>query len=345
MKNDLSCCSSGRCRNTPCYGFGSGQSFFIENRMQQFVEFFGITAFQRRLFVDISLAKHVHGNFNHRATRAFSTTSLKQPKFSVLNGKLQILHIFEIIFQFLLYLYQLFCTLGHTFFQGRIFCGSFFFRNSLLLSPATRSFEGYLLWRTYTCHDVFALRVDQIFAIKNIFAGGCIARKGHTRSGCIPHIAIYHGLHVDGGSPFFGDIVHFPIEDSTLVHPTVENCTNRTPKLIPGIFGKIVTGTLFNGKFESLDKFFQIFCRKFGVVMNAFRMFYFIHDFLKRINIFFSLRFQSENNISVHLNESTIGIPRKTSVTGFFCDTLYRLVIQAQIENRIHHSGHRNPRP
>ena len=72
--------------------------------------------------------------------------------------------------------------------------------------------------------------------------------------------------------------------------------------------------------------------------MNALCFFYFIDDLLKiRLRNF-------HNNIRIHLDKSAVGIIRKSRIAGLLCKAFHRYVIQTQIQDRIHHTGHGSSR-
>ena len=69
-------------------------------------------------------------------------------------------------------------------------------------------------------------------------------------------------------------------------------------------------------------------------------MLFCFQNFLKRINIILAFRLQAHHHISVHGDKATIAIVTKTGIISFFDQPLHGLVVQSQIENSIHHSGH-----
>ena len=68
-----------------------------------------------------------------------------------------------------------------------------------------------MLRRANARHHILALRIDQIFAVKFIFAGGRVARKGHAGGAVLAHIAKHHGLHIDRRAPIIGNGVNAAI--------------------------------------------------------------------------------------------------------------------------------------
>ena len=52
----------------------------------------------------------------------------------------------------------------------------------------------------------------------------------------------------------------------------------------------------------------------------------------------------TEHHIRIHSDETAVAIEGKASVAREFRETFNRFVIQAEVQNRIHHAGHRGAR-
>ena len=117
------------------------------------------------------------------------------------------------LFQFVVNIGQVRIGGGHIFFQRRIFCGPFIFGDVVVFGPAQGAFFGHLLRGADAGDNVFALGVDQVFAIEQVFTRGGIA--GESNAGCATFtpVAEYHGLNVNGGAPFIIVAVHLAIQD------------------------------------------------------------------------------------------------------------------------------------
>ena len=123
------------------------------------------------------------------------------------------------IFEFCLQSIQFLIDFRHSLLHGRIFADTFFFAYTGQFSPTLRTDFCNLLRSTDTCHNVLALCVDQIFAVKEVFARGGIAAEADSRGGSVAHIAEHHCLHAYGSAPLIGNSFHFAVEDGALVHP------------------------------------------------------------------------------------------------------------------------------
>ena len=117
------------------------------------------------------------------------------------------------------------------------------------------------LGRANAGHNVLALRIDQEFAVENLFARGRVARKGNAGTGLFPRVAIDHRLDVDGGSPFGRNVVLAAVHDRSIIHPRAEYGADGAPKLLPGILRELFSGSFLDQTFESLHQFFQIIDR------------------------------------------------------------------------------------
>ena len=127
--------STRRSRQTFGNNVSFFQSFFIEYRMEQLVQFSRFLTQQSCFFIDHTLFQHIDSHFHHSGSGTFSVTGLQHPQLTVLDGEFHILHIVEVVFQFFLYSVQIGISLRHSFFQRRIFRSTFFFGNTLQFSP------------------------------------------------------------------------------------------------------------------------------------------------------------------------------------------------------------------
>ena len=94
--------------------------------------------------------------------------------------------------------------------------------------------------------DVFALGVDEEFAVELLRAVGRVAGEGDAGAGVVAGVAIDHRLHVDGGSPLGGDVVFAAIDDGAVVHPGAEHGAGRAPELLPRILRELLAGALLD---------------------------------------------------------------------------------------------------
>ena len=97
------------------------------------------------------------------------------------------------------------------------------------LLAGLRSRGGHWLGRADAGDDVLALRVDQIFAVENVFPGGRIAGEAHASGAIGAHIAEHHRLDVDRSAPIRRDVMQAAISVGARVFPAAEDRANRAP--------------------------------------------------------------------------------------------------------------------
>src|ERR1041385_9393690 len=166
--------------------------------------------------------------------------------------------------------------------------------------------------------NIFTLRINQEFAVEDLFTGGWIARKCYARAGLIAGVAVNHCLDVDGSAPFGGDVVLAAVHDRTIVHPGTEHGADCAPELLPRILRKLGAGALLNQFLEAGDEFLQIGNGKFRIVNVRVIALVFegMDDNLEGLMVLVGALLNVHDDVAIHLDESAITIPRQTLVLG-----------------------------
>ena len=172
-KDSLAHCSARACVKASGQHFVSG--ILVELRMQQLVKLVGINTRHSFFASDKAFFFHIDGNANGCGSGALTHAGLQHIKLALLNGKFDVAHVAEVVFEHLEDAFQFFAC----FFQAR---------NRLKFGDRA----GVANARDH----VFALGVHQVVAVEFLFARSGVARKGHARSGCFTLVAEYHGLNV-----------------------------------------------------------------------------------------------------------------------------------------------------
>ncbi len=342
-KYDLAGGRTGRGRKSLGQHIGACQGFLVEHRMQQFIQLGRLLAKQGFFLIDLAFPEQVHGNFYHGCPGTFSVPGLQQPEFAFLNGEFQVLHIREVIFQFLLGIVQFRIYLRHQLFQGGVIGGTLLLGHLGQFGPAERTLLGDLLGCPHPGDHILSLCVHQVLPVKNIFSGPGIPCKCHTGSRGIPHVPEDHGLYVDSRTPLFGDLVQLPVIDGAGGVPAVEYRHDGTPELLPGINREIVAGLVLDGDFELLHQLLQIFHRQLIVVLDATGFLDLFKDLLKRIDIFLGLGLHSEHHVAVHLYEPAVTVPCEFFISGFGDQSFYGILVHTEVQDSVHHPRHGDP--
>ena len=303
-----------RCGQTLDYDLGVLDRLLVEYGVEQLVELGRLAAQYGRLFVDQTVAQHIHGDLDHCGTGTLTVAALQHPELAVLNRELDILHIREVLLQVVLYLVQLGIYLGHDLFQRRILLHAVLLRYVLSLRPAARALYGNLLGGADTCYDILALSVDEILAVEDVLARCGVAGECHAGSRVAAHVTEYHGLHRNGRSPLLRYVVELAVEYCALVHPRAEHGADSAPELIPRIGRELAAGLLLDSLLEVGHQLLQIVGRKLGVEFGAALLLLLVYQHLERIVILLRHGLHAQHYVAVHLYEAAVRVPRETGV-------------------------------
>ncbi len=246
---------------------------------------------------DQLLAHHLDRDLERCLRRALARAALQHEELAVFDGEFDVLHVAVMRFELVACGLQLGKRLGHHLFERRRFAALLFSR---LL--------GDLLWRADTRNDVFALRIDEILAVKRLLACRWVARERNARGRALAHIAEHHRLHIDGGAPACGNIVQLAIGDCARIHPRAEYSADRAPQLLFGILRKRLAAFDLDGLLITPNNVFPFVSGKLGVERIARFFFHRFEDLLERV-----MR-KLQNDIGIHLNEAAIGIISKARI-------------------------------
>ena len=189
----------------------------------------------------------------------------------------------------------------------------------------------------HACNDVLALSVGKEFAHKSLFTGSGITRKRNARAAVVAHITKRHHLNVYCGTPAVRDIVVHTVDICAGVVPRTEYGFYSLEKLNLGVVGEIGTKLLFVFCFKLMSNRLQIVGVKLYVLSYAL-------SFLKLVDKFFKVFFAYfHNDVGEHLDKSSVAVPSPTGVARFSGNSVYYLFVQAEVEDSIHHTGHRSP--
>ena len=194
-------------------------------------------------------------------------------------------------------------------------------------------------------HDVLALGVHQVLAVEDVLAGRRVAGEGDARAGILAHVAEDHHLDVDGRAPGLGDAVQLAVGDGPLVVPGAEDGPDRAPQLLARILGEVMARFFFDGLFEPRDEVPQVGRGQLHIALDAALALFFLDDRLERIDLVLLDGLEPEDDVAVHLDEAAIRIVNETGVPGLGDEGRDRLFVEPQVQDGVHHPGHRGPRP
>ena len=197
---------------------------------------------------------------------------------------------------------------------------------------------GQILRRANARDHVLALRVDEELAIIGPVALGRIAREGHARRRGIAHIAEDHRLHVDGGAPIGGNVVQAAIDLGALRLPRSEHRADRAPELVLHVLREGLAPLFLDQALVGRDQRLPVLGRHLGIEGEAVILLGDLQRFLEGAVI------QLQDDIGIHLDEAAIAVPGETLIARLLRQPLDRLVVEAEVQHRVHHARHRHAR-
>ena len=184
---------TGTCGEAGSDGLGLLDVGDIEDRGEELVKLIGRIAQDGGFPVDEFFLHHVSGKFQRGGGGALAVAGLQHEEAAFLHGELDVLHVLEMLFEDGADFHEFGKGLGH----GGLELGD-------------------RLGGADTGDDVFALGIDEKFTVEFVHTIGGIPREGHAGTRGFARVAIDHGLDVDGGAPFGGDVVFAAINDRAL---------------------------------------------------------------------------------------------------------------------------------
>ena len=263
------------------------------------------------LLGDHALVHQIAGDLQSGGGGALAVTGLQHIQLAVFHGELHILHIAVVVLQRLADLLELPESLWE------------------FLSHLTDGHGG-----AHAGDHVLALRIGQELTHQLLFAGGGVAGESNAGAAVVAHVAEGHGLHVDGGAPRAGDVVHTAVHDSAGVVPGAEHGLDGAHQLFLRIGGEVGADLGFVLGLELAGQLLQIPGSEFHVLRDATLGLHLVDEFLK---IFLA---DFHNHVGIHLDKTTVAVPSPAGVVGFIGDDFYHILVQTQVQDGIHHAGH-----
>ena len=295
----------------------------IKRRVQQLVQRRRLDAADGLLLRDHALAGEVHGDLQRRLGGALAVAGLQHPQPALLHRELDVLHVAVVALQRADHLDELAEHLRHRLLHGR--------RGLAHLLAADL---GQALRGADAGDHVLALRVDQELAIQPRFARRRVAGEGDAGGRGLAHVAEHHGLDVDRRAPAFGDVVHAAIELRPVVHPAFEHRADRAPQLVLRILRKGVAQFALHHLLVVLDHTLPVGGLQVGVDRDAETVLVLVQ------HLFEIVVAEAQHDVGVHGDEAAIAVEGEAAVAGQTRQPLNRLVVEAEVQHRVHHARH-----
>ena len=195
--------------------------------------------------------------------------------------------------------------------------------------------------------NVLALGVNQKVAVELLGTVGRITREGDAGRRGIALVTKGHGLNVDGGAELVGNAMLFAVDAGALVHPAAKDGLDSKAQLELRVVREngLTVGDLQLGvqggldvvgedALEGLDELLQVLGRKLGVDTDAGNQASLGQGVLEQIGV------DAHDDVGEHLDKAAVAVPGKARVLCLGDESLDGIVVEAQVENRVHHAGH-----
>ncbi len=310
-EDDFAAGSSGRGGQSTGHGGGSLQGSRVKLGMQQCVKLLGVDH-QKGLFLGLhALVDKVAGDLDGGGSCALAVAGLQHVELAVLHGELHVLHVLIVVLKKLADLLELLESLRE------------------LLGHLGNGHGG-----AHACHNVLALCVSQELAHQLLLAGGGVAGEGHAGAAVVAHVAESHHLDVDGGAPAVGDLVHAAVHVGAGVVPGTEHGLDGAHELLLGVGGEVCADLLLILGLELLGKLLEVVLVQLGVLGNALLLLHLVDELLE------ILLAHLHDNVGIHLDKAAVAVIGPAGVPRGLGHILHHFLIEAQVQDGIHHAGH-----
>ena len=293
----------------------------VEDRREHLVELIGGNAAHGGLPVDQLFAHHFAGDADGGDAGALAVARLQHEDFRVLDRELEVLHVAEMVFQNAADGKQLFV-------RGRHHLGE----------------VRHGIGRAHAGDDVLALRIHQKFSVENFLAARGIARERDAGAGPVARVPEDHRLHVHRRAPFRGNVIFLAVKNRAFVHPRAENGADRAFELLPRIRREVAARAILDELLEAKNEFPQLDDAELRIarvgLFEHFRL-HGVNDGFERFVILIGKLLHAEHDVAVHLHEAAIAVPGEAFVLRHAGERFDGVVVQTEIQNRVHHAGHR----
>ena len=302
--------SAGRCRQSGREDFHF-RALLIEAWDQEIIELIWFHAKNRFLLTDQLLLHHLNSHSHGSASSALAVARLQHVELPFLDGELKILHIAIVFLQPCSDFAKLVVNLRHDFLQ---------------FEDWDRS--------AHAGNHVLALSVHEEFAVKLLRSGRRIARETHTRAAGVAEVAIYHGLHVDRGPEHVIDVVDAAVVLGAIVLPGAEHSVTSHHQLFMRVLRELALSMLSDDLLVFLNHFLKRLGIQIGIELGFFLLFLSVEHFVEGGFRYF------QHHVAEHLDEPPIGVGGKSLIVATLGQRFHALVVQSEIENRVHHARH-----
>ena len=304
-----------RCRKA----LGQHLALAGELGVQHLVEVFGGDAHERLVLGDLptrrALARalgHLDCHAQRSSAGALTHAGLQHPELALIDGELGVAHVLVVPLE-------------------PVEDGEQFFVNDREVLGHRIEVFGV----ADTGNHVFALGVDEEVAVRLVVAGSCVTGEAHAGAAVVVAVAEHHHLHVHRGAQFVADLLAHAVSDGARTVPALEHGFDRAAQLRRGVLREGLLGDLLHHGLVLLAQPLQHLGRQLVVALRAGGMLGLFERVLEQGAV------DTEHDAAVHRDEAAVTVVGEALVGGDGGQALHAGVVEAEVEDSIHHAGHR----
>src|ERR1017187_8751021 len=274
-----------------------------------------IDALDRLVPGDELLLHHVPGHLHRGACGPFRRARLEHEELAALDRELEVLRVAIVLLEPLCDLLKLRVRLRDVPLQ--------------LVDLRGRSDAG---------HHVLALRVHEVLTVELLLAGVRVAGERDPGAGVVAHVAEDHRHDAARRAEVVRDLELLPVVLRARAEPRAEDGFDGEAKLVVRLGREGLSGLLLDDGLELVDQPGEGLRVELGVRLRAPRVLALLE---RRVEL---LGGDIEDDPAEHRDEPAVRVPREALVLRERREALAALVVEAEVEDRVHHPGHRHRR-
>ncbi len=184
--------------------------------------------------------------------------------------------------------------------------------------------------------DVLPLSVHQELAADAALARGGVAAEADAGGAVVALVPEDHLHHVHGRPELVRDLVGLPVHACTRRVPGVEDRADRAEQLVVGVEREPMPRLVLVDRVVALDQLQQVGRGQLDVRAEAAALLERVQRLLERVRV------DPFDDLAIHLDQSPVRVVGEAAVPRGGGHTERCLVVEPEVEDRVHHPGHRD---
>ena len=186
-------------------------------------------------------------------------------------------------------------------------------------------------------HDVLALGIREVLPEQLVLARVRVAGEGDAGARIVTHVAEDHRDDIDGGAQVVGDLLVVAVIDGPLAEPAREDGLDGEIQLLVRVAREVPSGVIADDPLELVRQGAQRVGIEVGVGSGAMGGLGSVERMVK------ALALHVHDDPTEHLDEAPVRVPPESLIAGQGDQPMQGLLVQAKVEDRVHHPGHGEP--